>query len=218
MGRESRQQRRAKARRQAQQPEKRGRNWTVIGGGVVIALVIIAVIGFAGLNGGSSATAKATATAAAENTPVAGIAYGQVKCSYNEMISAGFYHEHAHLSIYDAGKQEVVPADIGFKYQDDCLTWMHTHSPSEGIIHMEAPYKIVPTLGEFFQIWGTPLTSKQIGSWKVRPSQKVKIWLNLKPYSGNPKDITLHRHTQVTIEIGPPYVKPTQFPFAKYGV
>lgn len=221
MGRESRQARRARERRQQQSRRQAtgglSPRWTIAIGvlalAALVAIVAAAIYGPAASSAGAS-NAAATATALSEETPVAGLAAGPARCSFNEMISAGFYHVHAHLALLHDGKQVTIPANIGFHWQDSCLYWTHTHSPSYGIIHIESPYKIVPTLGDFFKIWGVPLNSSQ--AWKY--SGPMKVYVNQKPYTGDPANIKLHLHTDVTIEVGGPFTKPQKFDFAAYNV
>lgn len=226
MGRESRQSRRQRQRREAERARKQTSNTSRNGllAGVAMAIVVIGVVAALVFTQGSaqSKTAKATATAkaqaATQYTPVAGVRYGPIRCSYNEMVAAGFYHEHAHLTILDKGKDVPVSPQIGFDMQHDCLTWAHTHNPSLGIIHIESPYKIVPTLGEFFQIWNKPINTHQVASAVVKPGESMKVYVDGKPYSGDPANIMLVRHTDVTIEVGPPFQKPKPFNFAKYNL
>jgi hypothetical protein len=98
-----------------------------------------------------------------------------------------------------------VPASVGI--QPTCLYWLHTHDDS-GIIHVEAPKSEANRkfkLGEFFTVWGQPLTSKQVSTIKVGPREQVKAWVNGKPYTGDPANITLASKEQIVIEIGPPF-------------
>ncbi|MDE1820069.1 MAG: hypothetical protein KGJ23_03905 [Euryarchaeota archaeon] len=86
-------------------------------------------------------------------------------------------HYHVLLLIYDGGTQQALPyqpgagGDIGVLDQSGytnpslyCpsgeLHLLHTHDGS-GIIHVEMPGGLsgTPTLGDFFQIWGEPLSS-----------------------------------------------------------
>ncbi|GAC1325406.1 MAG: hypothetical protein NVS2B16_05730 [Chloroflexota bacterium] len=223
MGRDSRQARRARERRQQEAQQRHGHvsgaspfdnKYSIIGGlaVVVAAVVLLAFFGIRNGNSGSAnADAQATTTAIAETTPIAGLGVGPVQCTFNEMVSSGFYHVHSHLQILVAGKSLAVPPNIGFMTQHDCLYWVHTHSPSGGILHVESPFKIKPTLGDFFKIWGVPLSSQQV--WKYRPSagQTMKVWVNKRPYSGDPAGIILSSHELITIEIGPPFVKPASY-------
>jgi hypothetical protein len=41
------------------------------------------------------------------------------------------------------------------------MYWIHTHD-STGWIHVEAPRKIRATLGQFFDVWGQPLSREKV--------------------------------------------------------
>jgi hypothetical protein len=222
MARESRQARRARERR-AQEQARRGTRhatssrsnlWSMVVGAAIVLMAVGIVAAFVFGSKQSSQSANATATVVAGYTPVPRLAVGPVQCSYNEMVSQGFYHVHAHLTLINDGKNVKIPAQIGFEYNHDCLYWVHTHSPSYGIIHIESPYKIVPTLGEFFNVWGVPLSRDQ--AWKYKGP--LTIYVDGKPYTGDPNKIKLYQHTEVTLEVGHPVSPPKKFNFGKYGV
>jgi len=231
MGRESRQARRARERR-LQEQRQRGHGsgtfgahkWSIGVGAAIVAIVVVffgAMAATGNNSGANDISAKATADAAAqaktEYTPVPGLAAGPARCSYSEMVAPGFYHVHAALTLFHNGKSVVVPPQIGFAYSHDCLYWVHTHNPSYGIIHIESPSKIIPTLGNFFQIWGVPLSTRRVWNWNVAPGQ-LEVFVDQKPYLGNPAQISLHPHTDITIEVGKPFVPPPKFDFKKYQV
>ena len=69
-------------------------------------------------------------------------------------------HIHQHLVLLDHGKPVAIPASIGIPAGKRCIYWVHTHTP-DGIIHIEAPLDRSFTLGDFFMIWGQPLTRSQ---------------------------------------------------------
>lgn len=224
MGRESRQARRAKERRQQELQQRKQRTsrsspfasrWSVIAGIAVVlaAAGVFVSMALTGKAGGTSSADPATATAQAQLTPVAGLAVGPVQCTYNEMVSAGFYHVHSHLTLLDAGRELTIPSNIGFKYSDDCLYWTHTHSPSGGIIHIESPYTIKPTLGDFFRVWGVPISSHRVWKLATKAGQKMRVWLNQRPYKGNPANIPLKSHQDIVIEVGPPFKKMPPYNF-----
>lgn len=226
MGRESRQARRARERRLQEQRQRAqhtgtlgNARWAIAVGAVIVALVAVVVGALAFSNQGSSSNSSAQATAVAQTqyTPVAGLAAGPARCSYNEMVAPGFYHVHAALSLYHNGQAVAIPSNLGFKWQHDCLYWVHTHSPSYGIIHIESPFKIVPTLGDFFHIWGVPLSKEHVWKWSVAPGQ-LRMYVNGKPYTGDPAAIKLYHHTDVTLEVGGPFRPPQKFNFKKYQV
>lgn len=41
----------------------------------------------------------------------------------------------------------------------------------------------------------------------------MKVYVDQKPYTGNPRDIVLVKHKTITIEIGPPFVAPKPYNF-----
>jgi hypothetical protein len=217
MGRETRQARRARERREQQRRAHRSTSlsnrYSLLAGGAIVAVLLVLLASLAFAKGGSSVATTVNGTPV---TPTLGPitpapAYKGIACNAGEML--GQFHEHAHLNLIDDGKLMPVSDQIGFS-PHDCLYWMHTHTPSQGVIHMEAPHSIYPKLATFFHLWGRPLTSKRISNFVVKPGQKIRAFINRKPYYGNPGNIILRRHEDVTIEVGPPFVKPPPlFPF-----
>jgi hypothetical protein len=66
------------------------------------------------------------------------------------------------------------------------IDWLHTHVP-DGVIHIESPVRRGFTLGDFFDEWGLPLSTDQVGPAKGR----VTAFYDGKVYQGNPRDIPL---------------------------
>ena len=62
----------------------------------------------------------------------------------------GAFHVHSLLAVALPGGNVPPPANIGIT--DTCLYWVHTHA-ADGIIHVEAPTEVQPTLGDFLTIW-----------------------------------------------------------------
>ena len=121
-------------------------------------------------------------------------------------------HYHPLLVINDHGVQKPLPydstqsGDIGFinqplytnpKYY--CLAGyfhlLHTHDGS-GIIHVELPQTVstVPTLGNFFTIWGQPLGPSQV--WTVLGQVHATMYNSdtqtSTDYSSNPASMPLY--------------------------
>lgn len=119
-------------------------------------------------------------------------------------------HIHQHLVILDHGKPVAIPAAIGIPAGKRCIYWVHTHTP-DGIIHIEAPLDRSFTLGDFFMIWGQPLTRSQVTSARAAKGESLKVWVNGKPYKGDPRKIPLVAHADIVIEAGPPFPKPPAF-------
>jgi hypothetical protein len=130
-----------------------------------------------------------------------------------QTMEVGVMHVHSHLSIFANGKQVQVPAFIGITPTPTggCLYWLHTHGP-DGIIHVEAGDVSAPgggpfTLGNFFDIWGQPLTRTQVGPFKGPVVAYVNGWA----YDGDLKSIPLRAHQVITLEVGTPVVPPPNY-------
>lgn len=119
-------------------------------------------------------------------------------------------HIHQHLVILDHGKPVGIPYDVGRPASAGCLYWIHTHTP-DGIIHIEAPADRSFTLGDFFAIWGQPLSRRQAASARGSVRSPLRIWVDGKRYLGDPNKVVLMAHTDITIEAGPPFSKPELF-------
>ena len=149
-------------------------------------------------------------TTAATGQPVDGIS-----CQTSEQT---IFHIHAHLTIFVNGSARQVPAAIGipgaqaestaqgpFIASGTCFYWLHTHA-ADGVIHIESPVQRTYTLGNFFDIWGQPLGTDQVGP---ATGHVVAIY-NGQVYQGNPRGIPLTAHAQIQLQVGTPLVAPEQ--------
>jgi hypothetical protein len=132
------------------------------------------------------------------------------------------FHIHAHLTIFVNGSPRQVPAGIGIAPPDEidqtgsgafiaggtCFMWLHTHS-ADGIIHTESPVERTYTLGDFFDIWGQPLTRQRVGP----ASGHVTALFDGKLFNGNPRQIPLLAHAQIQLEVGKPLIAPEHIAF-----
>ncbi len=144
-----------------------------------------------------------------------------IKCQPQEKV---LFHIHAHLTVFVAGKARVIPYGIGiepplggkntkagaFVAQGKCFSWLHTHV-ADGLIHVESPVRRTYTLGEFFDIWGQPLSRTQIGPARGA----VTAIVNSQVYTGDPREIPLLKHAQIQLEVGTPLIAPVNIKF--YG-
>ena len=92
--------------------------------------------------------------------------------------------------------------------ESGCIYWVHTHDQT-GMIHMELPAEFTVTLGDFFDLWGQPLTENEVGPQRGR----VTTFVNGSRYSGNPRNIVLGDHTLVQLDVGGPTVTPQPYEF-----
>jgi hypothetical protein len=113
-------------------------------------------------------------------------------------------HIHSHLQLFDRGRAVAVPASIGIPPGAGCLYWVHTHA-ADGIIHIEAPVQRQFTLGDFFDIWGDTLSRTQASSVRAPRGSTLRVTVNGKRWTGNPRAIPLRDRQEIVIESGPPY-------------
>ena len=119
-------------------------------------------------------------------------------------------HIHQHLVLLDRGKPVPIPPNIGQPAGRSCIYWVHTHTP-DGIIHIEAPQDRSFTLGDFFSVWGQPLTPTAAAGMQAPKESKLKVWVDGKPFTGDPRTIPLKAHTDIVIQAGPPFSTPPKF-------
>lgn len=188
-----------------------GPSWSLVaGGGVVAIAIVIFVLAVSGVFKGGGASANGPGTLTAPPGPV----IAGIHCDQG-MTSTSSTHVHARVSIYIKGVEQTISPDYGHDYNDDCLFWMHAHQDVNGIIHMESPYPIHPTLATWHLIAEKTLPQSNAKVPPIVPPAglREKAWVNLKPYNGDPTQIKLYRHTQVVLEFGPPFVPPKPFTF-----
>jgi hypothetical protein len=146
-------------------------------------------------------------------TAVTGQTVDGISCQTAEQT---VFHIHAHLTVFVNGSARQIPAAIGipgaqatqtaqgeFIESGTCFYWLHTHAP-DGIIHIESPVQRTYTLGNFFDEWGQPLSSDQVGPVN---GHVVAIY-NGQVYTGNPRNIPLTAHAQIQLQVGTPLVAP----------
>jgi hypothetical protein len=121
---------------------------------------------------------------------------------------AGNKYSYSHLSIYLNGKQVALPANIGtvaatMALQTGCVYPVHTVDAS-GKIRMDVTSNPTYTLGQFFAVWGQPLTTTNVAGL----TGNVTAWVNtggtLERYTGDLASLPLSQHGEVTLVIGTP--------------
>jgi len=208
------QQPKAKSRQQQREIEQRAarrRRW--IWGGGIVGVAAAASVLFLVLRGGSSPTP--TPAPGADITQLASIdgeASGDpvdgISCDAQEQVA---FHNHAHLSVFVDGKARTIPQGIGiaaprseqpdatspFVVSGKCFYWLHGHT-NDGVIHIEAPAQRAFTLGEYFDVWKQPLDGNHVGP----VTGQLTVYVDQKPYTGDPRAIPLGPHTQIQINVG----------------
>jgi hypothetical protein len=109
------------------------------------------------------------------------------------------FHIHAHLAIRFGGELHSVPEGIGVR--ETCLYWIHTHA-NNGVIHVEAPRDVAPTIGKFFDIWGEVLAPRQVIDRPLEPNEGLFVFVDGRRYDGDPRGIALTDRMIVEIQVG----------------
>ena len=157
-------------------------------------------------------------TLAAPASPSPGQSVDGISCAPLEQLA---FHIHVHLTVFVDGAARKVPYGIGiadpravatprgpFVTSGSCFTWLHTHA-ADGIVHIESPVQRTYTLGEFFDVWHQPLSATRVAT----AGGRVSVFVDGRPYLGNPRDIPLLAHEQIQLDVGRPLVKPESISF-----
>lgn len=144
-------------------------------------------------------------------TAQSGVPIDGIKCT-NEKLDT---HFHAHLALLQDGQPVTLPAGIGISNQAQCLYSLHTHQ-TDGVIHVESQIPTAFTLGQFFDIWGQPLSLTQSGPLVLPAGQSLHVSIDGATFSGDPRGIQLRPHQVLVIGAGqevppPPYEFPTNY-------
>ncbi|WP_321798340.1 hypothetical protein [Caballeronia sp. J97] len=132
---------------------------------------------------------------------------GQAVSNLNCAV-AGNKYSYAHLSIYQNGKQLTLPTNIGsvaptMARQTGCVYPVHTVDAS-GKIRMDVTSNASYTLGQFFSVWGQPLSTTNVAGL----TGDVTAWVNtggtLSKYTGDLASLVLPQHGEVTLVVGTP--------------
>ena len=105
----------------------------------------------------------------------------------------------AHLDVFADGARVQVPARIGILAT--CAYWVHTTDDS-GIVQITSPVVRSFTLGDLFDIWGAPLTSRQVLGFRLSSDEKVRTFVGGKRVSGDPRDVRLTDRREIALVIG----------------
>ncbi|HEU5376379.1 MAG TPA: hypothetical protein VFV38_13120 [Ktedonobacteraceae bacterium] len=194
----------------AQRRARRIRN-TII---TIVALVVVlggSLTAYLIYNAQNS-KAQGPTTAAPFQEPIFDSDFQPIDNVYCDQLEGSVEHIHAHLTIYINGQQSPLPANVGIPInqqsgQATCFYWLHVHSDTPGIIHIEAPTKGPFTLGQFldewdqgFQVLGFPSELLLDSGWT--------IWVNGQVYKGSLASVPLSAHNLITIAYNSPKAKP----------
>lgn len=219
--------RKEEARRQREALQRKIARRRFMRWGVVAIIVLVAVgVGTAiALNGGSNKTAtgpKPTSSPTLDDMQTGDAPWNAGQAGLQQRLKAIgvpfaateqlVLHHHDLVNIYVNGKKVTIPVGIGIGTNDgqtpSFFASMHTHDTS-GIVHIESPTERKFTLGNFFDVWGVTFSSTNVGGYEASGGKQVRVFLNGKPYTGDPRDLALNQHDDVYVTYGTKAQLPT---------
>jgi hypothetical protein len=177
------------------------------GAAFVVAAALVIGLGLRSGGGSTMLTVPPGPVLASIDSEAQGEPVDNIECQTSEQV---LFHIHAYLAVFVNGQQRTVPAGIGIPgaqvqttpagplvASGQCFYWLHSHT-ADGIIHIESPLTRLYTLGNYFDIWGEPLSATQVG-----PAQgTVTAYVNGRRFTGNPRDIPLMAHAEIQLDVG----------------
>lgn len=162
------------------------------------------------------------------NTGLDGTPRASIQCAGQEQT---LYHHHVHVAIFINGKPYSIPIGVGITppaaveqikgglfavssaKNNGCFYWIHVHA-QDGIVHMESPIVKIFELGQFFGVWGQPLSSSQIGPYKGT----VTATVNGVRWTGDPAQIPMNAYADIVLNLGGPIVTPPAIDWSGTGL
>lgn len=193
---QGRRERVAALRREQQQRERRQRSLIFVITGAVL-VILAGGIAWAVLQGGGeeeSAPTWEVPADTAERAEAVGLNVAAMEGTAK--------HFHAHLDIIVNGDPVTVPANLGINPSGSAMAELHTHDDT-GVLHVEAPTTDKRYyLSQVFAEWDVRLNAKAIGELKADDTKTLSAYVDGERVSGNPADIELLEHSQITLVYG----------------
>ena len=144
-----------------------------------------------------------------------GARVGTLRCTRGDESRYG-----VHIEMFARRSVVIVPAGVGVAspfaarfgtvQPRGCSYPLRTRTPT-GIVEVRSGAK--PTLGDFFSLWGQPLTRHRLAGF--RSARPLLAFVGGRRWRGDPRTIPLAPHAQIVLELGgfvPPH---RQFLFPK---
>ncbi len=176
----------------------------LIGSLIAAAVVLIAAVAFLLYN--ANAKNPTSQNQATPTEQVVNPAYPPVAGIYCDSLEQTAYHIHAHLTIYIDGEPVSIPQGIGIAPDQSCLYWLHTHT-GDGVLHIEAPKKVSPTLGDFLDIWGQGFSQSGYQN-QLALTAGWTVYVDGKQVNSNFNQLVLQPHMVITIAYNSPKITP----------
>jgi len=105
----------------------------------------------------------------------------------------------AHLDVFVDGARVAVPARIGVR--PTCAYWLRTEAAG-GVIVIASPQKRGFALGDFFDIWGAPLSTGRLLGFALGPDRPLRAFVDGRRVGGDPRAIALRDGREIALVAG----------------
>ena len=163
---------------------------------LAVLLIALAAVGCAsGAAATPSPTPAATAVASPSpsstpatpsTSPGSSTGSAEIQCDLGGHDAA--YHVHSLVGVKINGQLYAPPANIGIG--TDCMSWVHTHA-ADGIVHIEAPAAVHPTLGDFMGLWAKSFPDDPLLKTAQDAIAAGNVTVNDAPFTGDPLKLVL---------------------------
>jgi hypothetical protein len=113
-----------------------------------------------------------------------------------------------HVELFAANLVVLLPAGIGaeppFRYSSGriagarCFSALVTLDPT-GVVLVRRGARL--DLSDLFRSWGEPLSPTRLASFSTHAP--VAVFVDGRPWRGNPRDVPLSPHAEIVLEVGP---------------
>jgi hypothetical protein len=128
----------------------------------------------------------------------------------------------AHLEVFVDGLDVLIPPGIGvaapqrrdgaYVRGGSCNYPLRTSEPT-GVVEIASRQRL--TLGDFFDVWGQPLSQRRLLGFAAGPARPPTVSVNGRRWHGGVRSVPLRRHASIVVELGrhvtrhPVYLFPT---------
>jgi hypothetical protein len=147
---------------------------------------------------GTNLFAEGSTATGGTGQPVGSLTCGAANTTFNQFT---------HLSIVRNGEMIAIPGRAGIVRDANgalvCVYGIHTHSNDHsGRVHMEGAVPATYTLGQFFAVWGQPLTTSDVAGLGALTKAYVVDGSTVTEFTGDPATIEMTSHRHIVLQIG----------------
>lgn len=193
---------RQQSQRQAQRRQairtQRIQRGSIIGGAVLILVLIGLLVAHTVTSGTTTSTPKVIAGMHCEATP------GSAE------------HLETYVELYANDQQQTIPTGIGIDTAAKCSYPLTVQPGQANVITTQSSTKTSYTLGQFFDVWGQPLSGTQVAQHAATGGGNVTVEMwdaqgTFSSYHGDPRTIPLSNHETIAILVDSPNAHPLPY-------